>query len=164
MNIAHPHASPKMFCQVPISQKYEQTPMVPICPMRNIKENVIKIVISAWSVWPNNWTIQIITDSCFLNRLVYRLHINWLMIGKIQTTGYSKYSKFPCDYTRQHFWLVVGIKLLIHHVFIPSAWISAIINSCGTANFSQVTTLLNVGCKSKVGFAHLTLASSDMYA
>ncbi len=50
MNNAHPHASPKMFCEhgeVPVSQKYEQTPMVPICPMRNIEENVIKIVMSA---------------------------------------------------------------------------------------------------------------------
>ena len=50
MNSAHPHASPKMFCskcKVPISQKYEQTSMVPICPMHNIEEIGIKIVISA---------------------------------------------------------------------------------------------------------------------
>ncbi len=47
MNNADPHTSPKMFCKVPNSQKYEQTPMVPICPVHNIEENVIKIVISA---------------------------------------------------------------------------------------------------------------------
>ncbi len=41
--------------------------------MRNIEENVIKIVISASPVWPNNLAIQIINGICFLNRLVYRL-------------------------------------------------------------------------------------------
>ncbi len=60
MNNAHPHVSPKMFCKVPISQKYEQTPMVPACPVRNIEENIIKMVISVWSVWLDNWAIQLI--------------------------------------------------------------------------------------------------------
>ncbi len=45
MNNARPHVSPKMFCKVPIIQKYEQTPMVPACPMHNIEGNVIKTVI-----------------------------------------------------------------------------------------------------------------------
>ncbi len=47
---------------------------------------------------------------------------------------------------------MVGINLLIRHVFISPAWLWAIINSCGTAKFSQGTTSLNVGCKSLVGW------------
>ncbi len=68
MNNAHPHASPKMFCKVPVSHKCEQTPVIPICPMRNIEENVIKIVISASSVWPNNLALQIINGISFLKQ------------------------------------------------------------------------------------------------
>ena len=81
-----------MFCKVPISQKYEQTPVVLICPMRSIEENVIKIVISAWSVCPNNWAIQIITGSCFLSKLDYLALQASTIIMLIGSADYVKQS------------------------------------------------------------------------